>query len=230
MQYAVLVSSTNLYDRSNVAAEIVRNLMLTPRLQRAALLAHAGLPNIPTLTGEEFMPALAALADDTLHELETAAAWSASSEPMAGTSMKDERRLDYLEQVNSLYKDVAADASLAQIDKQHLLRLISTLAEALREAPHQGDAPIELAAKSIVGDAVVNKDLWSRLANNRGAQRLAKVTAGLLILLGSVGGYPGAKELVTDVFPSPPAVAPLQDDGHTEVLEAEVVADEEAEG
>lgn len=205
--------------------------------RRATLLAAAGVTYKPDVPVTEYAPALMSMDGDKLEELADAAHLFALIHPnRPDDPIREGERVRYLKEVEDVAREVDADEDLSPGERRHFEALVDQLTKALEMAPQTGSRPVETAAKAVVGDTVVNKSLWERLASKPWVMRLAKASAALIML---VDVYSSGKELVVDASgwfgqpiaitaqsPNETAASSTRGEGE-DIHDAETVADDE---
>lgn len=200
-------SAATLEQRLDWATQVLDSLPLTVPHRRATLLAAAGVAYKLEVPVTEYAPALMKMNSDELAELANAADLFAALYPNRPVDpMIEEDRIRYLTDMTDVAAEVEADEDLAPSERRHFKALVDQLTRTLEMAPETGSRPIETAAKAVVGDAVVNKRLWTRIARKPWAMKLARVSAALIVL---VSAYSSGKELYMDAaawFGQPSAI------------------------
>ncbi|MDN4475187.1 hypothetical protein QQX09_04850 [Demequina sp. SYSU T00192] len=127
-------------------------------------------------------------------------------EAQNGSRLPEDTRAHYERQVQELLTEISEDDDLSAEDKSHFVKLLEALLAALNKDPGRSTPSIRQAAEAVVSDAVLRRDLWTRSAPKPWAKKTAAVVTSLLVVLGAVGGYNDAKELVADVWRWLPAL------------------------
>ena len=222
------------HRRATTINRILDRLAALPQTSRDVVLAEAGWPLFGyDFVHRDYVGRLSGLRDSQLADMDEAVLRLSAGVPpvVSRRSLSEGDRSLYLDQVAGIFNDIDQDADLSDADRVHFLELVRALGSALRETDARGTQPVEDAAKLVFADASLNPDQWKGVKGRGWANRLASLVVGLLYTLEAVGGYPGAKALVEDIwsFASPgiAAVTQAQSRSGPEVIDAEVVPDDE---
>lgn len=161
-----------------------------------------------------FIARLSRLSIEQLSEIELAAK-SLETRPSPGrvSLLTEAARTDYLRRVKDLREDIAEDENFSEDGRTHFLKLLGQLEDTLKETSLRGSEAVELAAKAVVADSVLNKSKWEKASERRWFKAMGTTVSALLLTLSAAGGYSGAKELVHDLSQLPalsPAFHALQ--------------------
>lgn len=181
----------------------VDEILSISEVTRAALLGHFDLDLGGARSGTAFAKQLAGITDKDLDAFAEAAFLLSQNTQATPLPFSNEQLNSYTATLDELLAAVSTDPEIGDEDRKHILKLLERLAEALRKAGVDGIEPIEAAIRDIVADITLRRDLWARVVGQPWVKKLVSITTAIAILCGA---YPGAKELVGDLLPDPPAI------------------------